>query len=88
MLKQDQHEDLCGLDHRSVIPYVHERERELYCCVCVTLFKAELNLFAPAVPPVFYSSRLDSYTMTQGPTGSPRVVGSLHSRALLARSSK
>jgi hypothetical protein len=42
MLKIDEHEDLCGSGHRSVIPNVHERC--LYCCVCVVLFKAEMNL--------------------------------------------
>jgi hypothetical protein len=52
------------------------------CCitVCVALFKAQLNLVSPAVYPTFYSSRPGSHTMTQGPTGGPRVVGSLYSR--------
>jgi hypothetical protein len=36
MEKHDGDEDLCGLDHRSVIPYVHRRIGMLYCC--------ELNL--------------------------------------------
>jgi hypothetical protein len=59
-------------------------ERELYCHVCVTLFKAELNLVAHVICPAFNSSRTGSYTMTQGLTGGPRVVGSLYSRALPA----
>jgi hypothetical protein len=32
MLKQDEHSDLRGSGHQSVIPYVHGRE--LYYCVC------------------------------------------------------
>jgi hypothetical protein len=36
----------------------------------------------------FCSSRPGSYIETQGPIGDPEVVGSLHNRALLARSSK
>jgi hypothetical protein len=60
------------------------------CCivVCVALFKAELNLVSPIVCLVFYSSRSGSYTMIEGPIGGPRVVGSLYSRVLPARSSK
>jgi hypothetical protein len=42
MHKQDEHESLHGLVHRSVIPYIHERESCI--AVCVTLFKAELYL--------------------------------------------
>jgi hypothetical protein len=56
--------------------------------VCVALFKAELNLVSPVVCLVFYSSRSGCYNVTQGPTDGPRVVGSLYSRALSARSSK
>jgi hypothetical protein len=56
--------------------------------VCVALFKIELNFFAPAVYPGFYRSRLGSYTVTLGPTGGPRVVGSPYSRAVPARTSK
>jgi hypothetical protein len=57
--------------------------------VCVALFKAKLNLvFLAVLHPDLYSSRTGSYTMTQGPTGGPRVVESLYSRALLAKSSK
>jgi hypothetical protein len=67
---------------------LHQWERKLYCCVCVLLFKAELNLVSPTVRPAFYSSRSSSYTTTQGPIGGPRMVGSLYSRALLARSRK
>jgi hypothetical protein len=42
MLEQDEHGGLHDSDRRSIILYVHGRE--LYYCVCVTLFKAELNL--------------------------------------------
>jgi hypothetical protein len=61
-LELDEHEGLRGLGRWSVICYVHGRE--LYCCVCVVLFKAEFNLVAPVVRPTFYSSRPGSYTMT------------------------
>jgi hypothetical protein len=37
MLKQDEHMDLCDSGCQSIIPYVHGRERELYCCVCVVV---------------------------------------------------
>jgi hypothetical protein len=43
MLKQDEHMDLCDSGCQSIIPYVHERERESCIVVCVLLFKAELN---------------------------------------------
>ncbi len=48
------YENLRGLDHRSVIPYVHGR-----CCIVVyvALFKAELNLSHSVVCPTFYSSK-------------------------------
>jgi hypothetical protein len=41
MFKLDEQEGLRGLDHRSVIPYVHR-----ICCItmCVSLLKGELNL--------------------------------------------
>jgi hypothetical protein len=86
MHEQDEHEGLCDSNRRSIIPYVYRRE--LYYCVCVAQFKAELNLVAPIVCLAFYSSRPSSYTTTQGLTSGPRVVGSLYSRALLARGSK
>jgi hypothetical protein len=56
--------------------------------VCVALFKAELNLFSLTICPVFYSSRSDSYTVTQDLIDSSRLVRSLYSRALLTKSSK
>jgi hypothetical protein len=40
--KQDEHGNLRGSSHRSVIPYVHGREGCI--TVCVTLFNTELNL--------------------------------------------
>jgi hypothetical protein len=56
--------------------------------VCIALFKVELNLASPVLYPAFYSSMTGSYIVTQGLTGSPRVVHSLYSRALPARSRK
>jgi hypothetical protein len=40
MLKQDGHDDLCGLDHRSVIPYVHKED----CCIIVCVLQARIEL--------------------------------------------
>jgi hypothetical protein len=51
MLKQDEHEGLCGLSRWSVIPYIHGRESCI--TMCVALFNVELNFFAPAVCPAF-----------------------------------
>jgi hypothetical protein len=59
-----------------------------WIAVCVVLFKAELNLFAFVACRSFYSSRSGCYTESCDPTGDPRVVKLLYSRALLARSSK
>jgi hypothetical protein len=38
MVERGRHEDLCGLGHRSVIPYIHGRT-ELYCSTlpCLSL---------------------------------------------------
>jgi hypothetical protein len=66
-LKQDGHGGLCGLDRRSVIPYVHG-EWELYCSMlfkrwlgsCLQESKRTCLVFARA----FYSSRPDSYNET------------------------
>jgi hypothetical protein len=77
--------NLCGSDHRSIIPMSIGGS---CIVVCVTLLKAKLNLFAPAVCLTLYSSRSDSYTVTQGPTCDPRMVESLYNRALPIRSSK
>jgi hypothetical protein len=68
---------------------LHPREM-LYCyvCVCVALLKVGFNLSAPVVRLTFYSSRSGSYTVTLGLIGGPRVVESLYSRSLPARSSK
>jgi hypothetical protein len=85
-LEQDEHGGLRGLGYRSLIPYVHGRKS---CIImCVALFKAELNLVSLANCLVFYISRLGSYTVTQGPTGGPRVVGFLYRKTLPARSNK
>jgi hypothetical protein len=62
MRKLDEHESLRGSGDRNIISYIHGRE--LYCCVCVALFKAELNFFPPVIHPAFYSTKLGSYTMT------------------------
>jgi hypothetical protein len=40
--EQDEHDGLRDLGHRSIIPYAHRRESCIV--VCVTIFKAELNL--------------------------------------------
>jgi hypothetical protein len=56
------HEDLRGLDHRSVIPYVHRRS-ELYClslsCLCEPEPFSDPCEMTPAR--AFYSSRPGSY---------------------------
>jgi hypothetical protein len=41
-----------------------------------------MDLVVPVVCMAFYSLRLDSYTMTQGPTGGHRVV---ESRLMMVR---
>jgi hypothetical protein len=41
MVEHGGHDDLRGLGHRSVIPYVHGSV--LYCCVCA-LFKLGVEL--------------------------------------------
>jgi hypothetical protein len=58
----EEHKGLRGLGRRSVTPYIHGRW--LYCCVCVALFKAKLNLSAPVIRLTFYRSRSGSYTVT------------------------
>jgi hypothetical protein len=68
------HEDLHGLDHRSVILYVHGRT-ELYYS---SLYEPEPFIFFSPCEEVstrsFYNSRLGSYNETRGPTGDPVVV--------------
>jgi hypothetical protein len=57
------HEDLRGLDHRSVIPYVHGRTG-LYCSSLPCLYEPEpfsSNPCEVASARAFYSSRSDSY---------------------------
>jgi hypothetical protein len=77
MDERGRHEDLRGLDRRSVIPYIHERT-ELYCSSlsCLSL------PFRPPCEEVsirsFYSSRPGSYNETRGPTGGPEVVETLY----------
>jgi hypothetical protein len=77
------HEDLCGLGHRSVIPYVHERTELYYSsmpCLCEPepyLFSALTDLFFDPREEVFirsfYSSRSGSYNETRDPTGGLEV---------------
>jgi hypothetical protein len=50
------HENLYGLDHRSIIPYVHGRV--CYIAVCVCYSSCELNLSESNACPTFYISRL------------------------------
>jgi hypothetical protein len=71
------HEDLRGSGHRSVIPYVHGRT-ELYCSSlpCLSLPFCSSREEAPAR--AFYSSQLDGYIETRGPTGGPMVVETLY----------
>jgi hypothetical protein len=76
------HEDLRGLGRRSVIAYVNGRT-ELYCSSlpCLSLpicFPALIDLYEVVPAQTFYSSRLDSYIETQGPTGGPEVIEILY----------
>jgi hypothetical protein len=70
------HEDLCGSSHQSVIPYIHGRT-ELYCSIIY-----EPEPFSDPYEEVsirsFYSSRMDSYNETQGPTSTPEVFKTLY----------
>jgi hypothetical protein len=61
----DEHEDLRGSGHQSLIPYVHGRE--LYYYVCVALFKAKLKLSAPVVHLTFYSFKAGQLHCDLGP---------------------
>jgi hypothetical protein len=70
-------ENLCGSDHRRVIPYVHGRIDVLYCCelnLPESLKRACLDSVAAMS---FYSSRQSSYKKTRSPTCDPKVVGTL-----------
>jgi hypothetical protein len=91
------HQDLCGLSHRSVIPYVHGRMRVVLFKRCFFLSVAssglaELGLRGPSLilssALTFYSSRPDSYNETQDPTGDPGAGKTLCNRALIVRSSE
>jgi hypothetical protein len=77
MDERDGHEDLCGLGHRSIIPYVHGRI-ELYCS---SLYEPEPFFDRPyeeVSTRSFYNSRSGSYNKTRGPTGGPEVVETLY----------
>jgi hypothetical protein len=53
MLTQDEHgihENLHGSDRQSAMPYVY---KESVVLLCVAMFKAKLNLFAPIIRPTF-----------------------------------
>jgi hypothetical protein len=39
-LKQDGHDDLHGLSHQSIIPYVHRED----CCIVVCVLQASIEL--------------------------------------------
>jgi hypothetical protein len=58
MDEHGEHRDLCGSNHRSIIPYVHERYG---CCIAVCLLKYRLSLLEESedfnVCPAFYSTR-------------------------------
>jgi hypothetical protein len=50
-----------------------------YYCVCVSLFKLELNFFFVSVSArFFYNTKLGSYMVSQGLSGGTRVVGTLY----------
>jgi hypothetical protein len=70
------HEDLCGSSRRSVIPYVYGRT-ELYCS---SLYEPESfsDPCEEVSPRSFYSSRMDSYNETRGPTSAPEVFKTLY----------
>jgi hypothetical protein len=80
-LKQDKYGGLCDSKRNT-----HLCERVVL--LCVMLFNVELNLVSFVVCSAFYSSRLDSYIVTQCSTSGLMVVGSLCSRTLLGRSGK
>jgi hypothetical protein len=75
--ERGEHDDLCGLDRRSVIPYFHRRI-ELYCSSlpCMCLFPT--SPYEEALTRAFYSSRSDSYIETQCSTCSLIVVKILY----------
>jgi hypothetical protein len=86
MDERGRHEDLCGLIHRNVIPYIHGRT-ELYC---TSIYETEpfFDLLEVASTRAFYTSRSSSYNETQGLTRGPRWLKSYTTfRALMARSS-
>jgi hypothetical protein len=65
------------------------RTREMFVLLCVwCCSRLSWTCLALCYVQSFYSLRLVSYTMTQGPTGGPRVVETPYHRALMARSSK
>jgi hypothetical protein len=65
-------QDLCGSDHRSVIPYIHRRT-ELYCTSlsCLSLFFSDLSLDPCEVESAraFYNSRPGNYNESRGLIG-------------------
>jgi hypothetical protein len=64
------------------------RPREMVVLLCVALFKAKLNLSHSVSTRPFIAQGLGSYTVTQDPTGGPKVVESIYGRALPARCSR
>jgi hypothetical protein len=90
MDEHGEHRDLHGLDRRSIIPYVHGRDE---CCIVVCLIKSGLSLpnksmgILMSTQP-FIAQGLGIYIETQGLTGGPGIVTTLHDKTLLDRSSK
>jgi hypothetical protein len=73
--KHGGYEDLRGSGYRSVISYVHGESVVLLSVRCSSW---EFYLVAPVVYQAFYSQGSGSYTVIQGPTGGPTIVGSLY----------
>jgi hypothetical protein len=85
MLVTDEHRYFHDSGHWSVTPYIHRRD---VCCIVVRCSSVRVSLrILTHVWPFIAQSHVN-YTVTQGPTGGPGVVGSMCNRALLARSSK
>jgi hypothetical protein len=85
MDEHGEYRDLRGSDRQSITPYIHERDVWCITMHCSSI-RVSLRILTPVWP--FIAQSHDSYIVTQGSTGGPRVVGSLCNRALLARSSK
>jgi hypothetical protein len=69
------HEDLCGSDRQSVIPYVYGRTELYRSSLPCLIFFVRLEVVSTRS---FYSSRPGSYNETRGPTGGTEVVETLY----------